>query len=104
MCTVPAVWGNQVSLVLAQKRAEDGSSQSINYCVSACSLHYRMYLRGLSDYALIQNITFFATDGPDQSGIPRLILTKAFGLPNGPGNPTGGFGVPQNRSTWVLTT
>ena len=71
----------------------------------ACSLHYRMYLRGVSNYALIQNVTFFATDGPDQSGIPRLILTKAFGLPNGPGNPTGGFGVPQNRSsTWVLTT
>ena len=91
--------------MLAQTHAEDESGQSVDYCVFACSLHYRMYLRGLSNYALIQNITFFATDGPDQSGIPRLILTKAFGLPNGPGNPTGGFGVPQNRSsTWVLTT
>ena len=83
----------------------EGSVQYTDFCLLACSLHYRMYLRGLSDYALIQNVTFFATDGPDQSGIPRLILSKAFGLPNGPGNPTGGFGVPQNRSsTWVLTT
>ncbi len=69
-----------------------------------CSMHYRMYLRGVSPYALILNVTFFATDGPDNTGTDRLILTKAFGLPNGPSNPTGGFGVPQNGTTFVLTT
>ena len=69
-----------------------------------CSMHYRMYLRGLSPFALIQNVTFYATDGPDSSGVDRLILTKAFGMPNGPSNPSGGFGVPANGTTWVLTT
>ena len=67
-------------------------------------MHYRMYLRGLSPFALIQNVTFYATDGPDSSGVDRLILTKAFGMPNGPSNPSGGFGVPANGTTWVLTT
>lgn len=68
------------------------------------SMHYRMYLRGLSPFALIQNVTFYATDGPDSTGVDRLILTKAFGMPNGPSNPSGGFGVPANGTTWVITT
>ena len=54
----------------AQKHVQKGYGWKVDSCLLACSLHYRMYLRGLSDYALIQNVTFFATDGPDQSGIP----------------------------------
>lgn len=88
-----------------EKCAQKYDNKLLTLCpLVACSMHYRMYVRGLSPYALIQNVTFFATDGPDQSGVPRLILTKAFGLPNGPANPTGGFGVPANGTTWVLTT
>jgi hypothetical protein len=67
--------------------------------VWSCRLHYRVFLKGLTPYALIANLTFFIADGATY----QPIMTKSYGLPNGPDNPTGGFGVPYNGTLFALT-
>ncbi len=50
-------------------------------------------------------MSFWAADGAGASagaGASRMILSKRFGLPNGPYNPTGGLGVPRNGSTFAI--
>lgn len=75
-------------------------------CVPACcSLHYKAFLRGLEPSTLVLNMTFWSADGPGLgigAGVNRMILSKRFGLPNGPYNPTGGLGVPRNGSTFAI--
>lgn len=69
------------------------------------SLHYKAYLRGLQPYTLVLNMTFWAADGASLSvgtGAKTMILSKRFGMPNGPFNPPGGLGVPRNGSTFAI--
>lgn len=63
-------------------------------------LHYRVYLKGVTPYALVQNVSYYTTE----QGAPRLIMTRRYGLRNGPNNPSGGLGVPPDGSLFVLTT
>lgn len=65
-----------------------------------CRLHYRVFLKGFTPYALVQNVSYYTTE----QGAPRLIMTKKYGLRNGPDNPCGGVGVPPDGSLFVLTT
>ncbi|KAK9918434.1 hypothetical protein WJX75_004070 [Coccomyxa subellipsoidea] len=64
------------------------------------TLHYRIFLKNLTPYALVQNVTWYAAD----QGAPRLIMTKKYGLRNGPNNPSGGLGVPADGALFALTT
>ncbi|BDA46916.1 hypothetical protein COCOBI_09-3690 [Coccomyxa sp. Obi] len=64
------------------------------------TLHYRLFLKGITPYALVQNVSYYTTE----QGAPRLIMTKKYGLRNGPNNPCGGLGVPPDGSLFVLTT
>ena len=61
-------------------------------------MHYRIFLKNLTPYALVQNVSWYAAD----QGPPRLIMTKRYGLRNGP-NPSGGLGVPPDGKLFVLT-
>ena len=69
-------------------------------CVFLRRLHYRIFLKNLTPYALVQNVTWYAAD----QGAPRLIMTKKYGLRNGPNNPSGGLGVPADGALFALTT
>lgn len=66
---------------------------------AACSLHYRIFLKGVTPYALVRDVSWYTTEG----GAPRLIMIKKYGLRNGP-YPPGGLGVPADGSLFVLTT
>jgi hypothetical protein len=60
----------------------------------------------MSPYALILNLTFSVLGRPgaaNAAGPMQPVMTVRFGLPNGPSNPTGGFGVPQNGTIFALT-